>query len=158
YRLRPRRWAAAAAALAGTALLGLAAWLLVILNRPAATTGPLTGELNVLIWAEHKRGLRVQDWGALPVRNKEQVEVEVRLSRRAYAYLLWLDSEGVVTPLYPWNDGTKIIHKSLTTAPPEKPAEAVLYSPADQGTGWKVGGKSGLDTILLLARDAPLPA
>jgi hypothetical protein len=26
------------------------------------------------------------------------------------------------------------------------------------GTGWTVAGKSGLDTILLLARDTPLPA
>jgi tRNA A-37 threonylcarbamoyl transferase component Bud32 len=158
YRLRLRRWIFATAALITAAFLGLAAWLFVAIIRPAATTVPLTGELNVLIWSEDKRGLRVQDWGALPVRNKEQVQVEVRLSRPAYPYVLWLDSEGVVTPLYPWNDGKDIVYKDLSTALPNKPAVADVRSPGVLDHGWKVGGKTGLDTILLLARDTPLPA
>jgi hypothetical protein len=131
-----------------------------VLTRPNPSdpsAGPLAGELNVLVWSEDKRGLRVQDWGALPVRNKERVQVDVRLSRPAYAYLLWLDSEGVVTPLYPWNDGKDIVHKDLSFAPPEKPAVAMFRSPGVLDHGWKVGGRTGLDTIMLLVRDAPLP-
>jgi hypothetical protein len=160
YRLRPRRWGIAAAALVGAAVLGFAIWLLVVLARPTPAglaAGPLTGDLNVLVWAADKRGLRVQDWGALPVRNKERVQVDVRLSRPAYVYLLWLDSEGVVTPLYPWNEGPRLVHRDVASTPPEQTARAAVQSPGDVGTGWKVGGKSGLDTILLLARDTPLP-
>src|SRR5262249_10060241 len=93
----------------------------------------------------------------LPVRNKEQVQVEVSLSRPAYAYLLWLDSEGIVTPLYPWNE-TRINYKGLSARPPQQAAQAALLSPGDRSQGWRVAGKSGLDTILLLARPTPLPA
>jgi hypothetical protein len=160
YRLFSQRLKIVAAAVAGAAVLAVVIWLLLIRTRPNLTkpiVAPLTGEMNVLVWSEDKRGLRVQDWGALPVRNKEQIQVDLRLSRPAYAYLLWLDSEGVVTPLYPWNDGKDIVHKDLSFAPPEKPAVAMFRSPGVLDHGWKVRGKTGLDTILLLARDTPLP-
>jgi hypothetical protein len=115
----------------------------------------------MLVWAPDKPGLGISEsgaeFGALPVRNKDQVQVEVSLSRPAYAYLVWLDSEGVVTPLYPWNE-TRINEKNISARPPERPAQADVRSPSDRGKGWKVGGKTGLDTILLLARLTPLPA
>src|SRR5262249_47907180 len=59
YRQRPRRLALAAAALAGAAVLAVVSFLLVIRTRPNLTSpivAPLTGELNVLIWAPDKRG------------------------------------------------------------------------------------------------------
>jgi hypothetical protein len=46
--------------------------------------------------------------------------------------------------------------KKLVT-PPVLAPQAVLHSPGELGHGWKVGGKSGLDTVLLLARKGPLP-
>jgi hypothetical protein len=70
---------------------------------------------------------------------------------------MWLDSEGVVTPLYPWNE-MRIEEKNISARPPERPAQVEVRSPSDRGKGWKVGGKTGLDTILLLARVTPLPA
>jgi hypothetical protein len=169
YLGRPRRRAAALGALAAGVLCGLMAWLLAggLVRRPPsggaspgapAAVAPLSGDLNVLVWSPEKRGLKVQEWGALPVRNKEQVQVEVRLNRPAHVYLLWLDSEGVLTPLYPWNVGVRLVHKDLAAPPPDVPPQDVVLSPGDVASGWTVGGRSGLDTILLLARREPLPA
>jgi hypothetical protein len=166
YLRRPRRRAAALGALAAGVLCGLMAWLLAgwLVPRPPSqgplpgAVAPLSGELNVLVWSADKRGLKVQEWGALPVRNQEQVQVEVRLNQPAHVYLLWLDSEGVVTPLYPWNAGVRLVHKDLAAPPPEVPPQAVVRSPGEVAQGWKVLGRSGLDTILLLARREPLPA
>jgi hypothetical protein len=147
-------------------LAAVATWLLaahlacpsaVPVAQPGTVAQPLSGELSVLVWAPDKRGLRVQEWGALPVRNKEQIQVEVRLNQPAHAYLLWIDSEGVTTPLYPWNEGIFITQKTLV-APPVVGPQAVVQSPGEMGHGWIVGGKRGLDTILLLARQEPLPA
>jgi hypothetical protein len=125
------------------------------------TTAPLSGELIVSVWSPDgviKPGLKVGEPGSLPIRNKELLRAEARLKEPAHVFLLWLDSEGKVTPLYPWNAGTKIVRKTLAGAPPEQSPQAVVQSPGAADDGWKVGGKSGLDTILLLARRTPLPA
>jgi hypothetical protein len=166
YLHRRRMVALVAGAVAALLLIGVMIWLLGThrdrpappLNAPAAgAAAPLAGELDVLVWAPDKRGLKVQEWGALPVRNKDEVQLEVRLNQPAYAYLLWIDSEGVVTPLYPWNEGPRINVKQLVQ-PPERPARQSVLSPGDPELLWVVRGKTGLDTILLLARTTALPA
>jgi hypothetical protein len=121
-------------------------------------------ELSVRVWSETEPGKRMlevgKDPGALPVCNGELLRVGVSLNQPAHVYLLWLDSAGVVTPLYPWNVGPRIREKELVF-PPRLPPRAEVISPAAQkdyqGMGWVMGGKSGLDTILLLARRDPLP-
>ena len=120
--------------------------------------GPLEGELLVRVWAtDAKPGLTVDQDGALPVRNKEHVQIEARLNRPGHVYLLWVGSSGKVTPLYPWNDGLKLTQKDAGTAPPKREPRAMVFSPPDRGQGWKMGGKRGLDTIVLVARRTPLP-
>jgi hypothetical protein len=126
----------------------------------------LAGELHVRVWSpegqQDKQGLEIgKDFGALPVRNKERLRIEVQLNEPAHVYLLWLDSEGVVYPLYPWNEH-RIAQRSVSVPPPSQPARTTVRSPADRpdnvAVGWKVAGKSGLDTILLLASRRPLSA
>jgi hypothetical protein len=149
----------AAGAVAALLLAGLCIWQI---RRDAGSPAPpLSGELIVAVWSPDgvsKRGLKVGEPGSLPVRNGEQLRAKARLNQPAHVYLLWLDSEGVATPLYPWNAGTRLVHKSLAAAPPEQAPQAVVQSPGAADAGWKVAGKSGLDTILLLARRTPLPA
>ena len=165
--------------LAGAAVLVLGAILALLLpswwsarpspvverEEPVAVHSPLTGELHVRVWSprgEHwKEGLEIgKDFAALPVHNKERLRIEVSLSEPAHAFLVWLDSEGGVTPLYPWNEG-RIRQRRLVVAPP-RPATKQIHSPADRPDkstgGWVMSGKSGLETILLLARREPLPA
>jgi hypothetical protein len=123
---------------------------------------PLTGELSVQVWTTKdasKRGLKVEveGSGALPLRNGERVQLTARLSRPGYPYLLWVDAEGDVTPLYPWNDNdTGDIDNDLNVPPPVRPAVAEIRSPRREGQGWRAEGKSGLVAAVLLVRREPL--
>jgi hypothetical protein len=116
-------------------------------------TPALSCELSVRVWSpgtEGKRGWKVEDAGALPVLAGEQVHLEARLSRPAYAYLLWLDGQGRVASLYPWLD------TGFKTRRAPKP-DAVFHSPDEIDKGWPMAGPPGLETALLLARSTPLP-
>jgi tRNA A-37 threonylcarbamoyl transferase component Bud32 len=159
-----RRWLVAA--LGGlTALIVLGAILYRVIPRPGSTAqsnaeaAALTGDLVVRVWTPQgdrtKSGLRLTEPGALPVRNGEWLRLETQLNRPGYVYLLWVDSEGKVWPLYPWN--TDKIENSLDAPPPEEPRRQALTSPEREKKGWRMEGKSGLETLLLLARETPLP-
>jgi hypothetical protein len=125
---------------------------------------PLSGKFEVLVWSPSedgpKRRLPLHKPGALPVRNGEVLRFEVVLEQKGYAYILWIDSVGAVTPLYPWNREGNITVSDLK-APPEMPARERLISPPPRKDkrqrGWEMEGESGLETILLLARRTPLP-
>jgi hypothetical protein len=161
YLCRPRRLALAGGALAALLLAGLCVWQL---RRDAGSPAPpLSGELIVRLWSpdgRRKRALRVDELGALPARSQERVVVEARLNQPAYVYLLWLDGGGETSPLYPWND--VLIEHDLAARPPERPPQAVVYSPTggpgDKPKGWPLDAHDGLETVLLLARRTPLPA
>ena len=163
-RYRNRHWRHAAVGLACGLVLALVAWSLWPARHPGSIPGPpipapapiaLTGELTVRVWSPHggaKRGWSVRDPGALPVHRGDQVHLEARLSRPAYAYLLWLDGQGQVASLYPWRD------RAFGSRPAAEPAVATLESPAELDQGWPMEGPSGLETALLLVRPTPLPA
>lgn len=119
---------------------------------------PLAGELVVRVWAPERgaRGLKIGiDERAVPVREDEQLQAEVTLSEPAYAYLLWIDSKGEVTPLYPWNDD-QIAVESVAAAAPAIKAKG-FRNPSKETKGWPLDGTIGLDTWLLLARREPWP-
>ena len=161
YRRRPLR--------VGGALLiaACAVGVFLVLSRPgrsphlegleAATanaTRPLSGDLTLKVWSPGtggKRGLRVEEPGALPVRRGELVHLEVRVNQPAYLYLLWLDSQGRVDPLYPWA-------RDFRTPSVADASRAHLDYPPEADQGLPVQGPSGLETSLLLARRTPLPA
>jgi hypothetical protein len=94
--------------------------------------------------------------GALPVRAGELVRAEVELDRPAHCYLLLLSSQGEVVPLYPWNEA-KLKVKDVD-APPGGKAVRKWSSPTLPEMGWKADRNAGLETLLLLVRDEPLPA
>jgi serine/threonine-protein kinase len=161
YLRRPRRIALVAGVLA-LLLTGVIAGLF---RRESGSPAPaLTGELIVRLWSadgQRKRAVRVDEPGALPARSGEQVVVEARLNQPAHVYLLWLDGQGGVSPLYPWND-IRIDH-DLAAPTPERPPQQVVYSPTTGefegiAKGWKLDNHDGLETVLLLARPTPLPA
>jgi hypothetical protein len=121
---------------------------------------PLRGDLIARTWSEEedgdKRGLRIGvDPLAVPVGHNERFHLEVRLNQPAHVYLIWLDGQGVATPLYPWNND-RIQVTSLGTPPEQKPV-AVVRNPSVPGSGWRPYSTGGMDTVLLLARKTPLP-
>jgi hypothetical protein len=79
------------------------------------------------------------------------VHLEARLNQLGYVYLLWLDSQGSVDALYPWQ-------RNVRVPPQAQTAVEQLDSPPEWDKGWKVVGPSGLETALLLVRRSPLPA
>jgi hypothetical protein len=123
-------------------------------GRPDA--GPLDGKLIVIVRPPERavEPLPVEEAGALPVRAGGIMSLEVQLSQPAFAYLVWLDCEGQVVPLYPWNPETLEV-KDVNQPPPVRRSAKVVYSPP-LGGGWRFGKRGGLETVLLLARRTPL--
>jgi serine/threonine protein kinase len=146
--------------------LGALAWLGLsvfgLLSAPwggTAEAKPLTGELVVRVWSPKRkvRGLRIGiDDQAVPICEDEQVQVEATLNEPAYAYVLWIDGKGAVTPLYPWND-LELKVTDVDIAPPTVKTDKLL-NPSRASKGWPVDNTAGLDTVLLLARRTPWPA
>lgn len=119
---------------------------------------PLEGELVVRVWSTRKQGLRLEEKGALPIRNGDQLQLEAHLNQPSYLFLVWVDTEGKPQALHPWND-RHILH-ALDSPPPAHLPRQELYSPGPDlsSATWPMEGPAGLETILLLARRTPLPA
>jgi hypothetical protein len=163
-RLQKRRWwpwLAAAGVLivllGVVGLLGVKGWLLLdrpeSADNPTARLTPLAAKLNVRVWkkADTSKGLTLDAPGALPLRAGDYIRVEAVSSRPAYLYVIYLDAQGEAAPLFPWRDWD------------DRPAEqkrSHLHLPEDP---LKDGvpltqGPSGIEAVLLLAREEPLSA
>ncbi|HET6323186.1 MAG TPA: protein kinase [Planctomycetaceae bacterium] len=114
---------------------------------------PQTADLNVIVGDESKSQTFDQP-GALPLRTGQQLRIEATTNRPAYLYLVWIDTQGVAQPVYPWKPGH---WEALTT--PEKPTNRLKFPPDAGGSEWgyTVQGGAGMETLVLLARDTPLP-
>jgi len=122
--------------------------------QPQAPTIALTGDLTIRVWSKNgagKRGLKIDELGALPLVPGDQVHLEARLNQPAYAYLLWLDGQGKVTLLYPRDDG------KYGSRPSSGSARDLVHSPEALDEGHPMNGPSGLETVLLLVARKPLP-
>jgi hypothetical protein len=117
----------------------------------------LDGELIVSIKSSAEGGqpLGIEELGAVPVRADGWMSLEVHFNQPAFAYLVWLDCEGRVVPLYPWNNDELEV-KDISQPPPTRRAANAVLSPMTIGTGWKFGQQGGVQTVLLLARRTPL--
>lgn len=116
---------------------------------------PLAGSINILVWNDDdpsRRGLPINDPRALPLRPKDAIRVEAQLDQPAYVYLLWIGSDGRVSPLYPWKPG-----QWMARAAKEMPVTRVSL-PERADNGWPVEGPGGMETLVLLARREPMPA
>jgi len=77
------------------------------------------------------------------------VQVNAELSRPSFVYILWIEADGNVVPVYPWVDF------DWTQRPAGERTVAEVARP-DGMQGWPVGGPAGIETIVLLAREARL--
>ena len=148
-RRRKWIWLLAAFAILGA---GVVTAIVIDSQNKSPDAGVLDGKLVVIVRPpEHAvEPLQVEEPGAVPVRSGGIMSLQVQLNQPAYAYLVWLDCEGQVMPLYPWNHDTLEV-RDVNQPPPERRAANIVYNPPI-GAGWKFGKKSGLETVLLLAR------
>jgi hypothetical protein len=127
----------------------------VVIQHTLPHPGALAGELTVRVWSKEggsKRGLKIDEPGALPLLPGEQVHLEAHVNQPAHLYLLWLDSGGKVIQLYPREDG------KFGSQPSGDVAREEAHSPHALDEGHWMTGPGGLETVLLLARRTALPA
>jgi hypothetical protein len=115
---------------------------------------PLHGLVDVLLWDPRdaaRRGVSIRDVSARPIRRSDQVRVKLTMNRPAYVYLLWVGGDGKVAPVYPWRPG------DWRNRPQQEQPIDHLSLPPELDLGWPMGGGAGMETIVLLARETPLP-
>jgi hypothetical protein len=119
-------------------------------------TAPLHG--GITLWVNEpgstlRRGLRLHQPGAVPVKPGDEVRVEARVNRPAYLYLFWIGSDGKVAPLYPWKD-----HDWTKRPDRESRVDGIELPEVIDQTMPLPHSAPGLETLVLLAReDSPLP-
>ena len=113
----------------------------------------LSGTIDARVWNtadRSRRGLSLKD--AVPLRPNDWLRIEAQLNHPAYVYVVWIDSQGHASPVYPWTPGDWTSRRSS-----ESPIDR-LSLPPEADEGWPVRGPGGVETLLLLAREEPLPA
>jgi serine/threonine protein kinase len=159
FRSRRRRWRAAlAVTLAAVAAVGV----FLALGRgdrpPRNDPGMVRyqGRVDVLVERVDADGtgrlLRLNQPGALPLRQTDKFRIEGRVDPPAYLYVVWVDPEHDVTPVYPWDPevgwGSR---KAL-----EEPTDRVSLPPKAGKRYTAPDARPGVATMVLFARPAPL--
>lgn len=90
------------------------------------------------------------DAKALPLQLGDQIRVEASVSRPSFLYLVWIGTDGAVSPVYPWATGDWSTRNDEV-----RRSRISLPEPADKG--WPLAGDAGMETLYLLARETPLP-
>jgi hypothetical protein len=148
---RSRRWLIAAGVVV-LLLVASVAWKLWPWGgKPAALKGWI--DMTVTEKGNPARQLlRLGDADALPLKVGDEVRVEAKVNRLAWLYVLWIDTSGKVTPIYPWQDG-----KWDERPDNEEPVQR-LSLPDESADVWEIlPGPAGLEMLLLLAREERLP-
>jgi hypothetical protein len=178
-RRRPWPLAAAAVVLAAGAALALAltprprgqeppgAIAALATERPSLSSPStaLKGSIDIVVYesavpgpdhfepSKVRQGLHLHERQALPLRPNDWIRIEAEMNRPAYLYVVWIDTDGKTTPLWPWeeNDWAKLsaeqTPRDRLTLPDLVKGEAVM--PLS-------GGPPGIESLLLLARETPL--
>jgi hypothetical protein len=162
---RFRRWALVGA-MAAVAVLLLCLLLLVPVLKgwlspaPGPDGGPppsagWKGSIDVLILDKdnpRRNNARLNAPDVLPLKPGDRFAVEAELDRPGYCYILWIDADGTVDPVYPWRPG------HWEERPAEEQPVTRLRRPEalDRSYGIKESAP-GMETLVLLVRATPLP-
>ncbi len=122
---------------------------------------PLQGWISITISSDPQKGAvekhkrPADEPGALPIFTGELVQFEAQLNQPAFIYLLWVNPDGSVVPVYPWDianqAGWDATHVSGSNIPTEH-----IVCPVQDGEGIEIVAPAGLQTLVLLARRQPL--
>jgi hypothetical protein len=114
------------------------------------------GRVDVLVERADGEGairlLRLNQAGALPLRKSDKFRIEAQVEPPAYLYLVWVDPERDVTPIYPWD--AQVGWGSRPAE--EEPVGRVSLPPSAGDRYTAVDAKPGVATMILFARSKPL--
>lgn len=137
-------------------------------HSAVALPPPLTGQIDVVVYRpdqDNKRRPVVLSPEILPLKpgkgdrsdGGDGVRIKVTVDRPAHLYVIWIDSQGDPQPIYPWKPNRWDV---LDT--PDQRLTRLDLGPTSDANGepaaWPVDGPAGMETLILLARDSPLPA
>jgi hypothetical protein len=90
----------------------------------------------------------------LPLQAGDALRIEAHTARPAYFYVLNLTADGQVSLLYPWRDD-----KDWDSIAEEKPRDFYCVPDPSKGDAARLAaGPSGIETVVVLARETPLTA
>ena len=113
--------------------------------------------LKLVFWdANEKQWVDIDDPAVLPVRQGHEFRINVLLNRPAFVYVIWIDGQGNVTPLYPWNLESDF--PDWKPLEPEKATAELTLPAGGDGKVLAIEGPGGVETLVLLVRDQPLSA
>jgi serine/threonine protein kinase len=111
--------------------------------------------IDVVVWnpnLEASGRLRMSQQSNASLYSEDRVRLELRLARPAFIYVIWMDSSGKALPVYPWQNG------EWTRRPSNELPRKDMALPSDPSEYWLMeDGPAGMETVLLLARQSPLP-
>ncbi len=110
-------------------------------------------KLDVGIWKKNDRNhkLDLSMAGSLPLRAGDWMRIEAETNRPAYLYLIYLDAQGDGSPLFPWR------RYDWNDRPAEQKLKELNLPEDPMKSGAPLlEGPSGIEAVLLLAREEPL--
>jgi hypothetical protein len=123
-------------------------------TRPAGQTGrePLGLQLSLQAMKKGTTKLAsLDDTNVLPLQAGDALRIEARTARPAYFYVLNMDAEGKVWPIYPWRE------EKWENVPEEKPRNFYCIPEPAKGDASELDkGPSGIESVVVLARETPL--
>ncbi len=125
---------------------------------PKTETPPVRykGKVDVLVErgeGETARLLRLNEPGALPLKQTDKFRIEGEVEPPGYLYVLWIDPDRDAPPIYPWDAA-----KGWGSRPSkEKPTGRVSLPPNAGDRYTAPAAKLGVATMVLFARPTPLP-
>jgi serine/threonine protein kinase len=142
---------------AAVLLVGLGLLLWPRSRPPQPEPGPpFKGWIDVRVWEKgnpRRQGLGLHQDGALPLKAGDLIHIDATLNQPGYLYVVWIDTEGQAALIPPPHDG------DWRLRPQEEKPLARLSLPEAADEYVRLGeGPTGMQSLLLLVRDEPLPA
>jgi serine/threonine protein kinase len=113
-----------------------------------------SASIDVLLWDSHdkaRRRMSLGQPGAVPLSSDDVVRIEAHVEPPMYVYLVWVDSQGKATPVYPWQ------RCRWSLRPAKEAPVGSLRLPEEADEGWPMQAtQGGMETLVLLAREEPL--
>jgi hypothetical protein len=109
--------------------------------------------VDVLVWRNGRWNGIQQTGNVLPLRDGDQLRIHVQSTRPQYLYVVWIDSQQVPLPVFPWTQG------NWQNRSAERLRAHVALPEGAPDEVWPMRVQhAGYEALLLLARPTPLPA